>query len=55
MRCLLIGLCLMFSSCATIGSLESCECKCNKCIEFCAAKDADEFCRKLLRLKCNCK
>ena len=55
MKYLIIGLCLMMSSCATMSLSESCECKCDKCVEFCSAKDGDPLCRKLLRLKCSCK
>lgn len=55
MKSVLLIMCLMFSSCATISLSDSCECKCEKCVEFCSAKDGDPLCRKLLRLKCSCR
>jgi hypothetical protein len=55
MKYIILALCLLLSSCATTSLSESCECKCDKCVEFCSAKDGDPICRKLLRLKCSCK
>ena len=34
MKYVILVLCLLFSSCATTSLFESCECKCEKCVDF---------------------
>ena len=55
MKYVILVLCLLFSSCATTSLFESCECKCEKCVDFCSTKDGDPLCRKLFSIKCSCK
>ncbi len=54
MRFILLGVCMLFASCATTNTSTLCDCDCSKCAKWCPDRDGDPLCRKLLRLKCKC-